>query len=65
MYLMQDMERAGLAAIESFGDQFRSNESKRPTFILVVLPDSAIDIRTSVKSWGDCIRGCPTQCMVS
>ncbi|KAF8525338.1 Piwi domain-containing protein [Gautieria morchelliformis] len=57
------METAGAAAIRSFEDQFRQNDPKRPTFILVILPDSAIDIRTSVKSWGDCIRGCPTQCM--
>ncbi|KAF8592778.1 Piwi-domain-containing protein [Ramaria rubella] len=61
----EDMERAGVAAIQSFDSEFQSNDSKRPTFILVILPDSAIEIRTSVKSWGDCIRGCPTQCMKS
>lgn len=58
------MDRAGTAAVKSFGDQFKPTDAKKPTFIFVILPDSAIDIRTAVKSWGDCIRGCPTQCMV-
>ncbi|KAF8514872.1 argonaute-like protein [Hysterangium stoloniferum] len=52
----EDMEDAAKAAMGKFCEG-------RPSFILVILPDSAIDIRTAVKSWGDCKRGCRTQCM--
>lgn len=59
------MEQAALAAIETFREDFGPNSSPRPTFILVVLPDAATDIYLSVKNWGDIVRGCPTQCVVS
>lgn len=34
------------------------------TFILVVLPFSATEIRKVVKHWGDVQQGIPTQCVV-
>ena len=37
----------------------------RPSFILVILPAPAADIRKSVKQWGDVMMGVPTQCGVS
>ncbi|KAF8525186.1 Piwi domain-containing protein [Hysterangium stoloniferum] len=35
----------------------------KPSFILVILPEFAPDIITAVKYWGDCQKGCPTQCV--
>ncbi|KAF8575507.1 Piwi-domain-containing protein [Ramaria rubella] len=32
-------------------------------FILAILPDSALEIITAVKHWGDCDRGYTTQCV--
>lgn len=61
----EDMDQAARAAIDSFRDQFNSNTSPRPTFILVILPEAATDIYTSIKNWGDIVRGCPTQCVKS
>jgi hypothetical protein len=39
-----------------------SNPSR---FILVLLPESAGDVYTRVKRFGDIIAGIPTQCVVS
>ncbi|EMD38649.1 hypothetical protein CERSUDRAFT_113827 [Gelatoporia subvermispora B] len=40
----------------------RKNPEKLPRFVLVILPESAIEIKTAVKQWGDRMIGISTQC---
>ncbi|TDL22764.1 Piwi-domain-containing protein [Rickenella mellea] len=35
----------------------------RPSIIIIILPDSAAEIRRAVKQWGDITRDTPTQCV--
>ena len=42
----------------------RKKSPNGPTFLLVILPDSAPTIISAVKGWGDCDVGVPTQCVV-
>ncbi|KIJ37387.1 hypothetical protein M422DRAFT_231745 [Sphaerobolus stellatus SS14] len=58
-----DLQNAGNKAIDTFGSSFAPEETPIPSFLLIILPDSAIDIKTAVKHWGDCRFGIPTQCI--
>ncbi|OCH85312.1 Piwi-domain-containing protein [Obba rivulosa] len=35
---------------------------EKPSFVLAILPESAAEIRTLVKQWGDMMQTIPTQC---
>ncbi|KAH9951296.1 Piwi domain-containing protein [Amylocystis lapponica] len=39
------------------------NKLPPPSFLLVMLPTAAADMKKSVKQWGDMISGIPTQCV--
>ena len=43
----------------------KASQDGGPTFILVILPESAAEPKAAVKRWGDIVRGVATQCIVS
>jgi hypothetical protein len=61
----QDMIAAGtgclqLPSVQALG----SNRPKSPSLLIVILPQTAADLRTAVKHFGDVSMGVPTQCIV-
>lgn len=54
----QVLDSAAQQAMSTTGD-------KHPHMIIVILPQSAAEIRSKVKFWGDAFRGVATQCVVS
>jgi hypothetical protein len=61
--IFQDLKEAGLACLNAPNAIKRG--IKKPELIIVILPQSAADLRAAVKQFGDVTMGVPTQCIVS
>jgi hypothetical protein len=51
--------------LEEAGRIVFDNLKRTPQLVLVILPQSAAELRQQVKQWGDVDRGIATQCVVS
>jgi eukaryotic translation initiation factor 2C len=51
----------GLRSVKALGNQ----APKAPSLLVVILPQTAADLRNAVKHFGDIVMGAPTQCIVS
>lgn len=69
IFYFQAMLDAGKRSVHAYNEFLKQNRqpavNNPPSIIIVVLPDSAGEIRKLVKQWGDMKEDIATQCVVS